>query len=93
MARNRRVGRVLRFTPSSWLEGVGQVVDLFGVIPTQAGPPRVRRVERQTKTEAVRDRANRVISVNAALSRDVKAIGSDIMRSIAKYDPRTCEGD
>jgi hypothetical protein len=84
MARRRRVGDILTFTPPSFLGGAARVFDLFGVVPDHTGPPRLRYVKRKQK--AKRHGAILTDSVMSALARDVKAVGSDIRRSIDEYD-------
>jgi hypothetical protein len=85
MARIRRVSDVLTFTPPTFLEGIAQIVDLEGRVPSHVQPPRIKYVERKSSTKAKCSGGYQVKSVNSALSRDVKVVGSDMRACIERY--------
>ena len=85
MARTRRVSDVLCFTPPTFLEGVAQVVDLFGRVPAHVKPPKIRYVERKSSAMDKRGGQYQVKSVESALFRDMKAIGSDMYTCLDRY--------
>jgi hypothetical protein len=92
MARTRRVSNVICFTPPTFLEGVAQVGDVFGMISSQTQSPRVIYVHRKTPVAGKYIREYQVRSVNSALARDVRAIGSDVFTCIRKHDEKLRRG-
>ena len=80
--KSRRIGKIVAFTPAGFLTGVGQLVDVWGNSSADVYPPRIRHlVKASRKKYAITE----TCSVKTALAGDVRMIGSDISRSIAKY--------
>ncbi len=85
MARIRRVSDILSFTPPTFLEGFAQVVDLYGRVPSHTLPLRIMYVKRKSSAKAKHSGEFQAKSVDSALARDVKAIGSDMYTCINRY--------
>jgi hypothetical protein len=80
--KSRRIGNIVAFTPAGFLTGVGQLADVWGNSSADVYPPRIRHA---VKAPCKKSATTGTYSIKTALTGDVRKVGSDISRSIAKY--------
>jgi len=82
MAKTRKIGNVVTFTPPGFWTGIGQLADVWGNSFADVYPPRLKRVTRARSKKAA---VSETSSIKSALRGDVRKIGGDLDRSIEKY--------
>ena len=81
-SRVRHIGKFVTFTPPSVLTGVAQLADVWGNSSTDVHSPRIKYVV------VIRDSQGKTVEehgIKTVLREDVRKIGQDISRCIARY--------